>query len=603
MNKVSFRLASSFRNRMILIFFMIIIVPFLLFAYYAHIKSIEGISNTNTKMSMSYLLQARKNFEIYLGKLNEQINEVIGNKELQELLEREPLDRAEEEAFTVSLLTALYQATPVIDAFRVKVYPIIPTNYPSYMRTIDESIRIGDQYWFQRSKSTVSPTWYLTMPKQGKYGKPLLSYVKRFSGLYDQKLRGIIATDLSEDYLKRYFSPSDQLKDQKLLLINEHGVVHYDSTANEWTGKEFPSAALISYIKSGDEGSTSIAVEGQTYLATYLKMANHPWTIVSLTPLHELTGTIDEINRMLVIFLVVYLVCCISVVFYITAYYTQPIAHLVRLMRRLEADNLHYLLPWSSRKDEVGWLYRGVSSLVQRIEGLIKEAALSERNKKVLEFQVLSHQINPHFLYNTLESIRWKAENHGRSDISEMVSALGNLLRLSLNQGKEITTLRREIEQVKAYVLIEQARMGKAVRILYACEDASMDLPFLRLLLQPLIENAIQHSVRDDFDKGKIMITSRVEQEDIVIELADNGKGIPDSVLEELEKLEEPTAAFSQSRRGVGLRNVNDRLKLYFGEAYKLKIETAPGAGTKITLRHPILKDGQEPDTIGMGKA
>ncbi|WP_317618428.1 sensor histidine kinase [Paenibacillus sp. PL91] len=601
MNKVSFRLASSFRNRMILIFFMIIIVPFLLFAYYAHIKSIEGISNTNTTMSMSYLLQARKNFEIYLNKLNEQVNEVIGNKALQDLLEKEPRDQAEEEAFTVNLLTVLYHATPAIDAFRVKVYPIVPTDYPSYMRTIDESVRIGDQYWFQRSKATVSPTWYLTMPQQGKYAKPLLSYVKRFSGLYDQKLRGIIATDLSEDYLKRYFSPSDQLKDQKLLLINEKGIVHYDSSVNEWTGKPFPSASFISYMNTGDEGSKSIAIEGETYLATYIRMANHPWTIVSLTPLHELTGTIDEINRMLVIFLIVYLVCCISVVFYITAYYTQPIAHLVRIMRRLEADNLHYLLPWSSRKDEVGWLYRGVGSLVQRIEGLIKEAARSERNKKALEFQVLSHQINPHFLYNTLESIRWKAENHGRSDISEMVSALGNLLRLSLNQGKEITTLRREIEQVKAYVLIEQARMGKVVRILYACEEATMDLPFLRLLLQPLVENAIQHSVRDNFEKGKIMITARREGDDLVIDIADNGKGIPASVLEQLEKEEEPSVQFSHTRRGVGLRNVNDRLKLYFGDAYKLHIATGPAIGTKITLRHPILKEGQDMDSIGNG--
>ncbi|WP_141504276.1 sensor histidine kinase [Paenibacillus luteus] len=601
MNKVSLRLASSFRNRMILIFFMIIIVPFLLFAYYAHIKSIEGISNTNTKMSMSYLLQARKNFEIYLNKLNESVNEVIGNKSLQDLLAKEPLDRAEEEAFTVNLLTVLYHATPVIDAFRVKVYPIKPTNYPSYMRTIDESVRIGDQYWFQRSKSTVSPNWYLTMPQHGKYGKPLLSYVKRFSGIYDQKLRGIIATDLSEDYLRRYFSPSDQLKDQKMLLVGDKGIVHYDSSMNEWTGDPFPSASFISYMKTGEDGAKSITVNGETYLATYVKMATYPWTIVSLTPLHELTGTIDEINRVMFIFLIIYLVCSISVVMYITVYYTQPIAHLVRLMRRLEADNLHYLLPSSSRKDEVGWLYRGVSSLVLRIEGLVKEAARSERNKKALEFQVLSHQINPHFLYNTLESIRWKAENHGRSDISEMVSALGNLLRLSLNQGKEITTLRREIEQVKAYVSIEQARMGQVVRILYSCEEDALDMPFLRLLLQPLVENAIQHSVRDNFDKGKIMITARKEEDDLVIVLADNGKGIPNAVLEQLEKQEEPSEKVSHARRGVGLRNVNDRLKLYFGEAYKLKIETGPENGTKITLRHPILKEGQDLDSIGNG--
>ena len=116
---------------------------------------------------------------------------------------------------------------------------------------------------------------------------------------------------------------------------------------------------------------------------------------------------------------------------------------------------------------------------------------------------MLSHQINPHFLYNTLESIRWKAENHGRSEISEMVSALGNLLRLSLNQGKEITTLGREIEQVKAYVQIEQARMGQTIRILYSVDSDLKDVPFLRLLLQPLVENAIQHSVRDNFEQAK----------------------------------------------------------------------------------------------------
>ncbi|TCM88552.1 HAMP domain-containing protein [Paenibacillus sp. BK033] len=598
MRKVSFRLASSFRNRMIFIFLLIIIVPFLLFAYYSHIKSIEGISETNTKMTMSYLLQAKKNFEIYLNNLNEQVNEVIGNKSVQDLLYKEPVNEQDEESFAVNMLTALYHATPVIDAFRVKVYPINPTKYPSYMRSIDESVRIGDQYWFQRSKATVEPTWYLTMPKQGKYAKPLLTYVKRFSGLYDSKVRGLIATDLSDDFLERYFSPSDQLKDQKLLLVNDKGIVHYDSAVNEWTGQPFPSESFVNSMKKSDAGSQSITIGGQTYLATYVAMANHPWTIVSLTPLKELTGAMNEINRVLIIFLIVYLLCCFSVVIYLTVTYTQPIAHLVRLMRKLEADNLHYLSPWSSRKDEVGWLFRSVGSMVHRIDGLVKEAARSERNKKALEFQVLSHQINPHFLYNTLESIRWKAENHGRSDISEMVSALGNLLRLSLNQGKEITTLKREFDQVKAYVAIEQARMGKTVRILYACDEETLELPFLRLLLQPLVENAIQHSVRDNFDKGKIMIAARQEEGDIVMDIADNGKGIPQHVLDQLEQAEEPAGSkFSPSRRGVGLRNVNDRLKLYFGEAYKLKIVTGPDIGTKITLKHPVLKEGQELDS------
>lgn len=296
-------------------------------------------------------------------------------------------------------------------------------------------------------------------------------------------------------------------------------------------------------------------------------------------------------TRLLIIFLFIYLVCCFAVVFYITVYFTHPIARLVRLMRRMEEGNFQTEALTSPRTDEVGWLYRGVGSLVQRIDVLIQEAWRSERKKKALEFQVLSHQINPHFLYNTLESIRWKAENHGRSDISEMVSALGNLLRLSLNQGKEITTLRREIEQVKAYVLIEQARMGKTIRILYSIDEDLLDFPFLRLLLQPLVENAIQHSVRSDFEKGKIIVSARREKEDMIIEIADNGKGIPQSIIDELDYEDPEEEMYTTTRRGVGLRNVNDRLKLYFGSDYKLQIQIGAQGGTRILLRHPMKVD------------
>lgn len=586
-----FQLLSSFRNRMFLIFFAIIIVPFLLFAYYAHIKSIEGIMNANTSIQTSYLLQARKNFEIYLNDVNDQVNDLIGNKRVQELLEREPANGTEEENFTVNMLTVLYQSTPLVDAFRVRLFPMHPQVYPTYMNTIHESMDVITEDWFRLSQVTVRPTWHLTQPAKGKSSRPLLSFVKRFSGLYDQTPRGIIATDLSEDQIKRYFSPSDQIVDQKLLLLDEDGTVLYDSTANEWTGTEFPSKSVV----QGGDGSDSIEINGRTYLATSVGMDSEPWRIVSLTPMEQLTGTIDEITRLLIIILIVYLICCFGVVAYITVSFTQPIVKLVRSMRRSEGGDFRFSRSLASRFDEVGWLYRGYSSLIERIEGLVEEASRSERKKKELEFQVLSHQINPHFLYNTLESIRWKAENHGRTDISEMVSALGNLLRLSLNSGKEITTLGREIEQVKAYVLIEQARMGKPVRILYIFDEETLAVPFLRLLLQPLVENAIEHGIRHHPEQGKIVLTGRTEGRDVVIELSDNGGGIPEEVLRRLESEEEQhSTAPGSSRGGVGLRNVNDRLKLYFGSAYKLNIETGEGIGTRITLRHPILREGAQ---------
>ncbi|KAG2871542.1 hypothetical protein PC115_g24814 [Phytophthora cactorum] len=173
-----------------------------------------------------------------------------------------------------------------------------------------------------------------------------------------------------------------------------------------------------------------------------------------------------------------------------------------------------------------------------------------------------------------------------------MVYALGNLLRLSLNQGKDITTVGREIEQVKAYVQIEQARIGMPLRVVYFFDEEMLNITFMRLLLQPLVENAIHHSIRGNFEHGKVILSGRIEEQDLVIDITDNGKGIPDSVIQALE--EESEDQKMNGRTGVGLRNVNERLKIYFGLEYKLQIDSKEGIGTRITIRHPILKEKLE---------
>ncbi|RKP53066.1 sensor histidine kinase [Cohnella endophytica] len=590
MIKASMRLASSFRNKMILIFFAITIVPFILFAYYAYSKSIEGIKNANSTFSMSYLQQAKINFETYLAQLNEQLNSLVGDGTIQRNLEHEPKSAEEEESFAEDLIAFVYNRKPQIDALRVRVYPLEPSHYPTYMNTMGVSPSVGAEDWFREARTSVIPTWHLSMPQKGLYGRPLLTYTKTFTGLHDRRARGVIVTDLAEDHLRRFFSPSESMPGQKFLIVGADGQVLFDSYDNEWTGIPIPSQKFLESIGTSSEGAETLKVGGEKKLITFTKMDTQPWTIVSMTPLHALTHPMSVLNRLLVYFLVAYLICSVGVVIYITLNFTHPIVRLVRLMRKLEQGDFEYQVAESLRKDEIGWLYRGFGSMMNTIEELIEQTSRSERNKKELEFQVLSHQINPHFLYNTLESIRWKAENHGRSDIGEMVSALGNLLRLSLNQGKDITTVGREVEQVKAYVQIEQARIGMPLRVLYFFDDEMLSLPFMRLLLQPLVENAIQHSIRDNFEKGKVILSGYVEDQDIVIEITDNGKGIPESVLAQLDVEEQETNGKASRRQGVGLRNVNERLKLSFGKNYKLSIETGEGMGTKIKIRHPIME-------------
>ncbi|MBB6729540.1 cache domain-containing sensor histidine kinase [Cohnella zeiphila] len=591
MIKAPLKLLSSFRNKMILIFFAITIVPFFLFASYAYMKSVEGIKYANSTFSMSYLEQAKINMETYLNQLNDQINELIGDKSFQQLLEKPPQSSQEEENFAVNMLSLVYQRKIQIDAQQLRVYPLNPELYPTYMRTMGEPTKIGEEEWFREAKKSVVPTWHLSAGG-GRDSAPVLSYVKMFTGLHDRNPRGMVVTDLSEERLRRFFSPTERMEGQKFLILDQNGDVLYDTLQNEWTGEKVPSEKLLQLRQRRASGSETLSIRGEKRLIAFVKMDSQPWTIVSLTPLGTLTRPMTELNRLLFFFLAVYLVCSVGVVIYLTVNFTQPVFRLVRLMRKLEEGEFELDVPYQGRKDEIGWLYRGFGSIVRKIAGLIEQSTRAERNKKELEFQVLSHQINPHFLYNTLESIRWKAENHGRSDIGEMVSALGNLLRLSLNQGKDITTVGREIEQVKAYVQIEQARIGMHLRVLYFFDEDMLSMPFMRLLLQPLVENAIQHSIRGNFEKGKVILSGYVEERDLVIEVTDNGRGIPETVLQQLYA--ESVDRKSARRPGVGLRNVNERLKIYFGPDYQLRIETGEGRGTKITIRHPILDVKEE---------
>jgi sensor histidine kinase YesM len=585
------RLASSFRNRMILIFLSITIIPFVLFSAYAHTKSIEGIQQANVAFSMSYLEQAKINVETYLAQLNESINNLIGDKTLQYLLERPPLSPKEEETISVDMLSIVYEKKKQVDALQLRVFPLIPADYPTYMRALEETASVDEEEWFRQAADSNVPYWQLSV-SDGPNRGPLLSYIKTFTSLHSRTPRGIAVTDLADNHLSRFFSPTKRLPRQKFLIIDDKGTILFDSAGNEWTGDVLPSPQLLAKRNLYNEGVEKLAIYDQEHLITFVRMDSLPWTIISLTPMDALVEPVTEMNRLLLVIIIVYLLVSIGVIIYLTRNFTQPVLQLVRLMRKLEEGDFGMYIPHQVRKDEIGWLFRGFGSIVRKIEDLIAQSTRAERSKKELEFQVLSHQINPHFLYNTLESIRWKAENHGRNDIGEMVYALGNLLRLSLNQGKDITTVGREIEQVKAYVQIEQARIGMPLRVVYFFDEEMLNITFMRLLLQPLVENAIHHSIRGNFEHGKVILSGRIEEQDLVIDITDNGKGIPDSVIQALE--EESEDQKMNGRTGVGLRNVNERLKIYFGLEYKLQIDSKEGIGTRITIRHPILKEKLE---------
>lgn len=202
--------------------------------------------------------------------------------------------------------------------------------------------------------------------------------------------------------------------------------------------------------------------------------------------------------------------------------------------------------------------------------------------------KALQSQINPHFLYNSLSLINWKALEAGKEDISQITLALSTFYRTSLNKGKNMLPIREEINNVRSYLEIQKVMHDDSFDAVYEIEPGILEYETLNLILQPLVENAIEHGLELKEDgRGLLRITGQLDpgEESVVLTVEDNGVGM------EQEKAQRVLTEHSE---GYGVRNVNERIRLCYGEEYSLRIESAPGKGTKVWIRFPVKKLRQE---------
>ena len=239
--------------------------------------------------------------------------------------------------------------------------------------------------------------------------------------------------------------------------------------------------------------------------------------------------------------------------------------------------------------------------MVDRIQQLADDIVREHEQKVKSERNALQAQINPHFLYNTLDIIVWMIENGQREDAVRAVTALARFFRVSLSKGRNIIPVRDELEHVRNYLLIQEMRYKNKFRYVIDCQPEAADLSTIKLVVQPIVENAIYHSM--DFMDGDGLIEIRAGTQDglLTITVSDNGLGMPPEVVEGLLSQEpRPEASRRESGRkgsGIGLRNVQERIRLYFGPDYGVSIQSEPDEGTVVTLQMPAVPYGEMEDT------
>ncbi len=262
----------------------------------------------------------------------------------------------------------------------------------------------------------------------------------------------------------------------------------------------------------------------------------------------------------------------------------KPIKNLIKHMKKLEAGRFSDKIE-EVRKDEFGKVFQAYNSMTVEIEKLIQELYQEKLVKKEMELKILQEKINPHFLYNTLDTINWIAMEHQVEDISKMVISLSTMYRKTFNRGRDLISIEDVMTSIACYLDIQRIRYGESFVYEIDFQEETKHLEILNLIIQTLVENAIIHGMEGKKENGRILVQARKEGEFLTVEVTDNGMGMEDEKLNLIRASISSTGMESES----GLRNVQKRIKLYYGNQFGIKIDSMKGAGTTVRVTIPAV--------------
>lgn len=595
----------SIKNRLIFSLLFIIVIPASLTLISIYNISVDLI---NKKINFS-LDKSLNSISSSITQKFEEINEISNfiylNPELIKLIspdrsEDKNIDIINEISSLDKLLETYYISNQQKNTLLPRIYILNRPEYSLY----NFSYKVFDLGLIDSQK------WYQNLPTKARYsivGRSNISlpttqletikFAKRMYALKTQDVSyvALMTIDIGVQEFNNILSYYKPSINSNIMVLDNNSSRAVLSLDESYLATELGNEEFIKTINSQPypKGSFTAKIGNSEMLISYNRISTIDWTVISVSPIEDLYG--DLINFRRVVFTVLILSFVISLLFLLVLAenISYPIRKLVKSMSTIQNNSrMTYSLPYVhnnfdinieyDRKDEFAYLIRTYKNMVCEIKELIQKLYISEINKKEAELKALQSQINPHFLYNTLDSVNWMALKHNVPDISTMVTSLSDFFRYNLSKGKNIITLADEIKQVESYLAIQQIRFREKL-------DYSIDIPIelqsyliVKLTLQPIVENAIIHGIEKRRGKGAILLYSEVSENFLYICIEDNGIG---ANIEELNSL----LINHNSNKSFGAKNVNDRIKQTFGADYGIEFHNAKSNGVLTKIKIPML--------------
>lgn len=559
-------------------------------SYFSYRYSADNVVN---KVSIANLATV-KQIDANLNFLQHELDDISMQLELHDLvqsfLKKDPSLYVDKSLlFTMSLISAKSYINLTI------LYSLSDGRTPFHMSN-DGSNGIYPYSVFARSEAYKGifaakgkPYWFMAddvlLIQNNKYPKISMGrMVRDFNDFHDI---GVLIMSVNEEYIRKMYADN----------LQPHGgsvaIVAPDGNVISMGGPAFYPAEGRTYRFMADaaakqEGSTVETIDGRSMLITFSRANEIGWRIYYAVPMLSLTKELNAIKKFNLIIVAGCLLVLLPLLLLLASLFTKPINRLLRSMRRFQEGHFEERIHLKNR-DEFGQLAIGYNTMVASIKDLVDKVYVLQIREREAELNALQAQINPHFLYNTLDLIFWKAQASGDKEIATMVYSLSRMFRISLNRGEGMTAVEREKELIEHFLLLHQKRYKQKLTYDIRFDEDVLPCVIPKLILQPLVENALLHGLEKKKNGGHIVVGASRDGERLRFTVEDDGVGMDEAQIRALlspgGRAEKPVVP--ELAGGYAVSNVIERLALIYGDRYAIRFLSAPGQGTRVEIELP----------------
>lgn len=553
---------------------------FLVFSLIISLTIYIYISNQMTiKKQTDLIEQSLKSLEISINNVITNVSNnsriILANSEIQQVIKEESHAELVANRNRVSTtLIEMIHSIPSVES--IYVFDNYGHRYGSDKQSL-KSLKISDikqAPWYERVEEKEG--YYIIELNAeniflNKAPGNTVSLIRMINSTVTMKPIGILMINISEEAFKSNANGSAVGYKPNILLLNENQevIMNEGHIQVETIEENFPRAL------SDERGTHLATIDNNQYIISYKVLNKYGWRVVMSIPTKELQREPYQVAVIVIIVMsaIFVMISCLIM----THTITKPVERLVHSMKQME-NGKFVRVEMNTGNDEIGELKNHYNAMVDEIEKLIKKIYKEQQFKRTAELRMLQEQVKPHFLYNTIDAMRFLAYSGKNEELCEALEAFGNYYRNSLSKGSEIISLAEEIGVVKDYLYLQKMRYGDTIQFEFEIDEDTLSYTVPKLILQPLVENAIYHGIRPKQRPGHIRIRTSLQQNDVVLQVEDDGIGMK----------EQDIATIMSNKESFGLRGTLERIAIFFDRKDLYQIESKENEGTKITLYIPI---------------